>query len=305
MIADISFNYKYGDTIPRIDYNPEEIKTWDSVYSKVFELLPGRASSMHRKYLAVMEAECGYGLGQIPQLEDVSNFLRKSSGFSLRPAAGLITARDFLASLSFRVFQCTQYVRHHSSPHYSPEPDVLHELIGHTPLFADPGFAQFSQEIGLASLGATDEEIEKLASVYWFTVEFGLCKEGGEVRAYGAGLLSSYGELLHSLGTGPEIEYRPFDPASAAVQEYDDQAYQNIYYVAESFEDAKARFRAWVGNNLSRQFCVRFDPFTQSVQVVDNYGDTTAMIEVSLHQSGPLSLVQVQRGWTLIGRELP
>ena len=281
MIADISFNYKHGDTIPRIDYTPEEIQTWDSVYSKVFELLPGRASSMHRKYLAVMEAECGYGLGQIPQLEDVSNFLKKSSGFSLRPAAGLITARDFLASLSFRVFQCTQYVRHHSSPHYSPEPDVLHELIGHTPLLADPSFAQFSQEIGLASLGATDEEIEKLASVYWFTVEFGLCKEGGEVRAYGAGLLSSYGELLHSLGTGPEIEYRAFDPASAAVQEYDDQAYQNIYYVAESFEDAKAKFRAWVGNNLSRQFSVRFDPFTQSVKVVDNYGDTTAMIEVS------------------------
>ena len=130
-------------------------------------------------------------------------------------------------------------------------------------------------------------------------MEFGLCKENGEIRAYGAGLLSSFGELLHSLSTKPEIEYRPFNPASASVQAYDDQAYQNIYYVAESFEDAKAKFRcrktrrfrqladfqllcrAWVTEHLSRQFSVRYDPFTQSVSVVDNYEDTNCMIEVT------------------------
>ena len=72
-------------------------------------------------------------------------------------------------------------------------------------------------------------------------MEFGLCKENGEIRAYGAGLLSSYGELLHSLSEKPE--YRPFDPASAAIQEYDDQAYQDIYYIAESFEDMMEKFR--------------------------------------------------------------
>ena len=77
--------------------------------------------------------------------------------------------------------------------------------------------------------------------MYWFTVEFGLVKENGEIRANGAGLLSSYGELLHALSDKPE--YRPFDPDSAAVQEYDDQAYQDIYYIAESFEDMMEKFR--------------------------------------------------------------
>ncbi|XP_023019066.1 protein henna [Leptinotarsa decemlineata] len=265
--ADIAFNYRHGEKLPFVEYTEEETETWGKVFRQLTTLYPTHACKEHNHVFPLLVENCGYREDNIPQLEDISNFLRDCTGFTLRPVAGLLSSRDFLAGLAFRVFHSTQYIRHPSKPYYTPEPDVCHELLGHVPLFADPDFAQFSQEIGLASLGAPDEFIEKLATCFWFTVEFGLCRENGKLKAYGAGLLSSFGELQYSLEDKAEI--RPFDPPKTALQKYPITEFQPIYYVAESFEDAKEKMIKYAAT-IPKGFGVRYNAYTQSIEVLDS-----------------------------------
>lgn len=151
--------------------------------------------------------------------------------------------------------------------------------MGHAPLFADQSFADFSQEIGLAAIGATDEQITRLARCYWFTVEFGLClaEDGKTRKAFGAGLLSSFGELEYSMGLGkpkseggdgvPEV--RQWDPFAAGEQDYPITTYQPVYYIAKSFADAKSTMQDF-SSSFARPFNVRFNALTQTLEIDGN-----------------------------------
>ncbi|KAK0394930.1 hypothetical protein QR680_001016 [Steinernema hermaphroditum] len=266
MLNQIANEYRHGQPIPHVEYSEAEHQTWAAVYARLKSLHESHTCKEYRENLRKMEEAGVITPHKIPQLSDVNQYLQQRTGFQLRPCGGLLSARDFLASLAFRVFQATQYVRHTGSPHHSPEPDVIHELLGHCPMFADPVMAQFSQEIGLLSLGATDEQIEQLSTVYWFIIEFGLCEEDGKLKAIGAGLISAYGELIHACSDTPE--HKAFEPATTALQPYEDVDYQPLYFVAKSIFDAMSRLRQYA-KSFSKPFSVMYDPFTQTVEVID------------------------------------
>jgi len=266
VFADIAYNYRHGTPIPRVEYSSDERNTWSVVFNSLTSLFKTHACSEFNYIFPLLVTNCGYKSDNIPQLQDVSEFLKSCTGFTIRPVAGLLSSRDFLAGLAFRVFHSTQYIRHASRPLYTPEPDVCHELIGHVPLLCDRTFARFSQEIGIASLGAPDEWIEKLATLYWFTVEFGLCKQEGKLKAFGAGLLSSFGELQYALSDKPAV--KEFDPEVTSLTKYPITDYQPTYFYTQSFEDAQEKLKTFA-TKIPKPFTLHYDAFTESIDILE------------------------------------
>ncbi|ETO27856.1 phenylalanine 4-monooxygenase [Reticulomyxa filosa] len=226
-IAEYAATFQYGGKPEMVKYTKEEIQTWGVIWRKLEPLLEKHACDQYLEALGALKTSCGYREDNIPQLADVSEFIRKRTGFQLRPTAGLLSSRHFLNGLAFN-------------------------------------------EIGLASIGATDEQLAGLARCYWFSVEFGLCRKkpnSNERKIYGAGILSSFGEIEYSMSDKPEI--RDWDPFAAAQQDYPITTYQPLYYMAESFESAKQKLQEYA-TSLRKPFSVRWDNDNQRLVVDSN-----------------------------------
>lgn len=264
IITKNAMTYKHGDKIPEVAYSEQENKCWTEIWDKLTSMYPTMACKQYNYIFPRLVEGAGYSRDAVPQLETVSKFLNQTTGFSLRPVTGLLSSRDFLNALAFRVFFSTQYIRHYSKPLYTPEPDVVHELMGHAPLFADPDFADFSQQIGLASLGCSDAQVEQLARCYWYSVEFGLCLQGGKPKAYGAGVLSSIGEMEHALSDVPTL--KDWDPFDAAKHDFPITTVQPVYYVAQDFKSALSKLKTFT-ESLEPPFTLEYNHSAKKVMV--------------------------------------
>lgn len=239
-IASLARRFRETGRITDVDYSPREQRVWRYVAEELAELHEKHASPFYLQ----AKRDLGITTERIPQLSEMNRRLNELTGFRLAPIEGLVETRGFLSWLSYRVMLCTQYIRHHSQPAYTPEPDIVHESIGHIPMFTNPNFADFSQFIGHGARIATDEQLEQLGRLYWFTVEFGMVEEKGEIKAYGAGLLSSFGELEHAFSD--EVERRPFDLEQVINHNYTYSDMQPVLYVIPSYGYLKDVTRKYI-----------------------------------------------------------
>jgi phenylalanine-4-hydroxylase len=228
-IASAALAWSRGEPIPQIEYTEEEHEVWRTVQR---ELAP-----KHARYACTpfLDAKAALDLPDdyIPQLNEVTDRLQPLTGFHYVPAAGIVPVKEFYGCLADREFHSTQYTRHPSAPLYTPEPDLIHEVIGHANLLADPQFAELNRLAGEAARRAhTEEGVQYVADVFWFTIEFGVVYEHDELRAYGAGILSSYGEIEEFR----QMEIRPIDFHQMGTIEYDITKYQPVLFAAESMD---------------------------------------------------------------------
>ncbi len=233
-IAASSAGNSPGDLPPSIQYTRTEDDVWHTVSSALNDLHEELAIDEYLRGASALRLPSLH----VPQLAQVSRRLGDLTGWRVAAVPGLVPTRKFYGSLADRTFLSTQYVRHPSVPFYTPEPDIIHELIGHVNALASPRMAALYEAAGQASRRATDDAaLERFSRVFWFTLEFGVVHERGALRTYGAGLLSSFGEIQHFR----DAEIRPFDIEAMATFDYDITRFQNVLFAARSFDEVETK----------------------------------------------------------------
>jgi phenylalanine-4-hydroxylase len=215
---------------PIIRYTPEETRIWREVAPKLDELHVQHASQLYlqaKRELAITQEE-------IPQLRLLSERVQRETDMRLVPAEGALPYRTFYEYIGERGFPVTQFIRHGSHPEFTPEPDMIHDCLGHVPPLMNRDYAELLTLIGKAvSTTAHGDEVLALKRFSWFSIEFGLIEEAGQTRVFGAGILSSTGEIPYSLFS-PEVTRRPFVTDVVINTDYDPSRMQDHLFIAPS-----------------------------------------------------------------------
>jgi len=216
-------------------YTAEEHAVWDTLFTRQSDMLEGRVTSAFRRGLDVLRLS----RPGIPDFAELSQCLEVLTGWRVVAVPGLVPDQVFFEHLANRRFVAGRFIRRPDQLDYLQEPDVFHDLFGHVPLLADPAFADYMQAYGAGGLRAQQfGALEKLARLYWYTVEFGLIHEGGGLRLYGAGIVSSFGESKFALDD-PSPNRIAFDLERVMRTDYRIDDYQHSYFVIDSFEQLR------------------------------------------------------------------
>jgi phenylalanine-4-hydroxylase len=235
---------------PLIEYTPEETRIWREVSPKLDELHRKHAC---RIYLQAKDA-LGISATEIPQLRLLSDRLQHETRMHLVPAEGPLPYRTFYSYIAERGFPVTQFLRHGSHPEFTPEPDMIHDCLGHVPPLMNPDYAELLTLIGKAAFTTPDPlQLLALKRFSWFSIEFGLIEEERETKVFGAGILSSTGEIPFSLSA--DVQHRPFVTDEVIETDYDPSRMQDKLFIIPSYtflrreaEQLVKRFGIPVGN---------------------------------------------------------
>jgi phenylalanine-4-hydroxylase len=213
-------------------YTPEQHGVWSELVARRMPQLQERAC---QEYLDGIN-QIGLQTDALPDLKVVSARLGPRTGWASTPVSGFLPGDAFFEMLAARRFPTTTWLRGRESMDYTPEPDIFHDVFGHVPMHAHPVFADFLQRYGELCLKVIDrpDALERLGRLFWFTVEFGLIRQAGEIKVYGSGLISSHGECTRVLAGGCEV--RDFRLEDVLGQELQTSAMQPTLYAVDSFE---------------------------------------------------------------------